>query len=373
MNAKKTTAAESAEKTKEQTTSAKRQPKCRPMSRGALIALILVTSIVVGGVLVTSTIQQRYEQAEEALNNLHNKYTQQQLQLNALQARIERQEIQVSEDDGYSNTPHTANTATDTLGFTKVDTARQSAEEGQAEQVINEQLEQRLSYIETMLEEHVIYRAKQHHLFAALLALQQKIHQAEAFADELKVAQDVSRHNAELAIQLAALEPYANTGVMTYEELQLAFTEMINDILASNKHNENATLWQKVQANLANVVTIRRIGEREGNTAEAIIARTEILLDERNLGQAIKELSLLEGAGLKKVSPWIKDAQATLATEQIIEAINLYTLDTLSESEESVESENEEKAETEYEEEEVSLDKEQEIILTQPAIDTELE
>ena len=83
---------------------------------------------------------------------------------------------------------------------------------------------------------------------------------------------------------------------------------------------------------LTSVVTVRRIGEVAGPTAEARIARAETRLAAGDLAAAIEDLAPLETAPGGLLTAWLADARARLALDAALDDVSQRALALLSAS-----------------------------------------
>jgi hypothetical protein len=86
-------------------------------------------------------------------------------------------------------------------------------------------------------------------------------------------------------------------------------------------------LW----ANLANLVSIRRVGEAQGDTSESRVARAETDLHVGDLDRAMGEVTALKGAARNAAKPWLATAQARLAVDRDTRALMSRVVASLSE------------------------------------------
>ena len=85
--------------------------------------------------------------------------------------------------------------------------------------------------------------------------------------------------------------------------------------------------WPAIQRWLAGLVTVRRLGEVEGDTAEAIVARAEARLGAENLAGALTELEKLSGAQAAAAADWVQAAGARLAAERGLHEVETWVQD----------------------------------------------
>lgn len=117
-----------------------------------------------------------------------------------------------------------------------------------------------------------------------------------------------------------ALAPLARTGAPTRVELRDQFADLENDIVrASRIANAGAGFWGRIQAALAQWVTIRRRGE--GDTTVGVVERASRRLAADDLAGAVQEVSRLSGAPARTAEPWLTAARRRLAIDTHLTAI----------------------------------------------------
>jgi hypothetical protein len=121
---------------------------------------------------------------------------------------------------------------------------------------------------------------------------------------------------------LSALEPLA-AGVPSFAKLAAAFPEAARaalqaDAVSQAGQNPVGRLW----ANMRRLVSVRRLGEVEGNTNADRLARAQADLDRTDLSAAVAEMSGVAGPAAQAVEPWLESANARMAAERVIADMN---------------------------------------------------
>jgi uroporphyrinogen-III synthase len=144
------------------------------------------------------------------------------------------------------------------------------------------------------------------------------------FAAELAATEDLGRADADLAARLAptlaALKPFANDGAPTLAQLQSTFpAEKIAQGAAADTAGESvgaeASWLQKTFARLSELITVRPVGEVEGDGSLAHLARGETRLGNGDLTGAVAEIKALTGQAGEAAKPWLTQAEARLAVD----------------------------------------------------------
>ena len=158
--------------------------------------------------------------------------------------------------------------------------------------------------------------------FTAIGLIREALHNGTPFSAPLDhlytlASPDAAGSDAVLAL-LEKLKPYAETGAPTLERLQSRFGEFVTPALDPEYGNHS---WQQ---NLKSLVRIRKIGEHvEGANDEAVIARAEAKLAQRDVNAAIGEMQALSPRASDAFAGWSRDAQALITTSAAIDALQI--------------------------------------------------
>jgi hypothetical protein len=135
------------------------------------------------------------------------------------------------------------------------------------------------------------------------------------FAKELEMARTLL---GERAAPLAALDPYAANGLPDVAELERRFAALVPELL--RKPEADGNFLERLLDNASRLVEVRRVGEPEGGSIEAIVARTETKLGRGDLDGAIAEAESLPEPAKSEAANWLatakqrRDADATVAS-----------------------------------------------------------
>ena len=138
------------------------------------------------------------------------------------------------------------------------------------------------------------------------------------FTIELEAAAATLPDNA----VLDALRPHASEGTPTMAQLNARFAEVARRALAAERTSDAENIFAQLWNSFASLISIRRVGNVEGNDSGARIARAEAALGRDDLAAAADEMGALEGAASQSVAPWLEDARARLAIDGAIAGIN---------------------------------------------------
>ncbi|HZP76833.1 MAG TPA: hypothetical protein VFB45_11860 [Pseudolabrys sp.] len=148
-------------------------------------------------------------------------------------------------------------------------------------------------------------------LAATLAALRTAAFAGEPFATLIDAAKSLDVD----AQQLAALEPFAATGIPSASKLASELTALIPALMKSANANapRDGTFLERLQANASHLVRIRPVDAPQGDDAGAIIARIEIKVAGSDLSGATAELTKLPPQARAPADAWLKTVQARQA------------------------------------------------------------
>lgn len=192
-----------------------------------------------------------------------------------------------------------------------VSAARQSGAEG-AERL--EALSGRLSALEAEVEARD--EGPRLALMAAATALRAAVDRGAPFAGELETYAALAPD----APALAALRPYAETGIPTRADLAREASEAASRIAAAAAAPpEDAGFFDRLLASARRAVTVRPVGEVEGETPAAIAARMEQAAIEGDYARALAEYEMLPPALQGVASGFAERLRARRSADRILE------------------------------------------------------
>jgi hypothetical protein len=119
---------------------------------------------------------------------------------------------------------------------------------------------------------------------------------------------------------IVALAPLARSGAPSRQELKDQFASMEESVVrAARISAAGAGFWGRLQAFLAQFVTVRRTGE--GDTPTGMVERAGARLQSDDIAGAVAELSRLTGPAAQVAGPWIQRARARLEIDARLAAI----------------------------------------------------
>ncbi len=147
-----------------------------------------------------------------------------------------------------------------------------------------------------------------------LSELKRIIARGDAFNTELQRVKSI----APQALDFAALEPFAEKGVPTPTALSEAFPDAARRALDAELEEQGASLFDQFVAGASTIVRVRRTGDVEGTSTEAIVARMETDLEEGELVAAAREAEALSDKAASAMSNWLTQLKARVAVDRAV-------------------------------------------------------
>ena len=138
----------------------------------------------------------------------------------------------------------------------------------------------------------------------------------QSFESDLKIIQKYAHGDPEMEAALKRVAPYARSGVLSSDTLKKEFRNTAADIVMAKLQGEDASVRERVLLRLSKYAKMRRVDDIQGDTVDATVARAELMLDQGNIKDAIKELQTLEGAPAETAAPWMEQAQGHVAADE---------------------------------------------------------
>lgn len=155
-------------------------------------------------------------------------------------------------------------------------------------------------------------------MLLAMLQLRDAIRGSGPYEEPLRMLQNLTGEDAELAAVIAPLERRAPAGLASIADLQAAFPDVARRIAAIELGEEGEGWSAGVLRRLSEAVNLRPVGLVEGGQPTAVAARAEVKLNEGDLAGALEELNGLSGAAAEAAAAWRSDAEARIAANQAV-------------------------------------------------------
>ncbi|WEX09968.1 phage tail protein [Chelativorans sp. AA-79] len=153
-------------------------------------------------------------------------------------------------------------------------------------------------------------------LIVAASALRSAVERGEPFASELETYSALAPN----APELDPLRPYAQTGIPSEAELVGEVPQVASRIAASASDlPPDAGLVDRLMASARSAVTVRPVGEVEGDTPEAIAARMEAAVKRGDYAQALAEYEALPPDAKQAAGDFAEKLRARQAAEEVLD------------------------------------------------------
>ncbi|MEM7739626.1 MAG: mitofilin family membrane protein [Pseudomonadota bacterium] len=183
----------------------------------------------------------------------------------------------------------------------------------QASQAQISQLDSRIVQLQT----RDVAVAQRGALLVAVTELGDRIDSGQPFRRQLNTIEAITGGRTELS----ELRPFADQGLPSSDAMRTDFDEAARAALAGAKRDDADGILDKFFANLAGLFTIRPVGEAEGDSVGAVIARAEQRLEGGDLGAATDELSQLDGSAETAFADWVAAAEAKATASRGLRAL----------------------------------------------------
>jgi hypothetical protein len=171
-----------------------------------------------------------------------------------------------------------------------------------------------------------------------ILELARRAALANAIANLQRAAQGSSPFKTEFGVvaammpgeaRLASIAPYAEKGLPTVSTLAGTFPNIADAARDAEDAAKGRTFVEKLWANFTSLISIRSVGETEGHSTDARLARGEVRLKAGDLAAAVKELATIGGAARDTLAPWMDQAKSRVAVEAALADINTRAIEAL--------------------------------------------
>ncbi len=156
----------------------------------------------------------------------------------------------------------------------------------------------------------------------ALANLSRAVDAGSAFDAELSAISALAPEDA----AVAALSEIAPKGVRSFASLKQEFAGLVDPLLTAERQAGRTTFWDRLVGNALSIVTVRRIGDVEGESVEAIVARIEAKLALEDLSGALAEAKLLTGPAADVAAPWTEAVEERQATDALVRDLSARVL-----------------------------------------------
>jgi uroporphyrinogen-III synthase len=139
------------------------------------------------------------------------------------------------------------------------------------------------------------------------------------FAGDLALLMPLIQGDAKLGEIATALQPYAQTGVASRAALAADFPAVAKAALADDLADDS--FGERLLGKLKSIVSLRRVGDVQGDSVEAKLARAEAALDGGDLAKAVEIVKSLPPQTAKAMSAWLARAETHLAAKRVVDQL----------------------------------------------------
>ncbi|HEX9559054.1 MAG TPA: mitofilin family membrane protein, partial [Reyranella sp.] len=139
------------------------------------------------------------------------------------------------------------------------------------------------------------------------------------FAGDLALLMPLIQGDAKLGEIATALQPYAQTGVASRAALTADFPAVAKAALADDLADDS--FGERLLGKLKSIVSLRRVGDVQGDSVEAKLARAEAALDGSDLAKAVEIVKSLPAQTAKATAAWLARAETHLAAKRGVDQL----------------------------------------------------
>lgn len=166
-------------------------------------------------------------------------------------------------------------------------------------------------------------------LALAATDLKEAVTAGRPYADALAVLARLVGGESGFAGALDALRPAAESGVHPLSRLQRDLEAVAAEIVRADDSGAGDDWFDSLLDDVSGLVSVRPVGEVEGETTAARVARAESRLAAGDLPAAVEEIAALEGQPAALAAPWLEAARARLAALEAAERVMSLALERL--------------------------------------------
>ena len=139
------------------------------------------------------------------------------------------------------------------------------------------------------------------------------------FTVDLGLLTPLVQGDAKLTEITTSLQPYGASGVASRTTLAAEFPAVAKAALADDLADDS--FGERLLGKLRGLVSLRRVGDVEGDSVEARLARAETALKAGDLAKAVAQIKSLPPQTGKATEAWLKRADAHLAAERAVQQL----------------------------------------------------
>jgi uroporphyrinogen-III synthase len=163
-------------------------------------------------------------------------------------------------------------------------------------------------------------------LILAIGQLREALARGAPYASALATLHAIGADEPAVAQVLPALEPHAERGVPTQADLRARFDNVAADVVRQARVSATQEWWRPIAERLSSLISVRRVGDVEGDSPAALVARAEQKLAAGDLAAAVAEVEKLNGDAAAPAQSWLADARARLAADAALARLSAQVL-----------------------------------------------
>ena len=160
-------------------------------------------------------------------------------------------------------------------------------------------------------------------MIVSYLDFREKFFHGDHYEDSLKNFEILSSFDENLQSKTEKLKPLLKD-FSTQKKLSDAFAKLIPDLVVNKNNKFNSSFVDKVRHNLSKLIVIRRIDEKNSDTVDAIIAKTEKLLAEENYQEALNSLLKLDQSYHNILANFLNELSNSAEVQKVDQEIFAY-------------------------------------------------
>ena len=157
----------------------------------------------------------------------------------------------------------------------------------------------------------------------AVVQLRTAAHAGRSFSEELEILKNLKLNDTDLSEAITGLTEAAKNGMPSLSQLRQEFTELAGAIVQAENLPKGEGLMDRTLARLGQTLKWRRTDDFNGTNVEAVVARAERSLGRSDLADAVAELKTLTTAPAKKAAPWLKNAEALISVNKVLDRLQI--------------------------------------------------
>jgi len=154
-------------------------------------------------------------------------------------------------------------------------------------------------------------------LAVALTNLRGALDRGEPFAAEWEAVQELSP----VEVETETLSAAAADGIPTLRRLRESFPAYANKALEAAGASGSDSIIGQIVESARSVVNVRPVGEIEGDTPGAIVARMENRLKAGDLPGVVAQSDQLSGAAAVQLLPWLEQVKRRISADEEMDAL----------------------------------------------------